>query len=166
MKKNYKQLSRYGLLAFAIFISFLPILNPLQIFSSLQNYSFDTFQRILPREVHPEDPVVIIDIDDRSLAEIGQWPWSRNQLASLTNQAYAAAALGFDIVFAEGSVLNYRDTLGANADFQRIFNSSLRSNGILKAPMKFYASLAHNNADLEATEYAIERAIEACAHYY
>ena len=72
----------------------------------------------------------------------------------------------FDIVFAEGSVLNYRDTLGANADFQRIFNSSLRSNGILKAPMKFYASLAHNNADLEATEYAIERAIEACAHYY
>ena len=29
----------------------------------------------------------------------------------------------------------------------------------------FYASLAHNNADLEATEYAIERAIEACAHY-
>ena len=94
MKKNYKQLSRFGLLAFAILISFLPILNPLQIFSSLQNYSFDTFQRILPREVYPEDPVVIIDIDDRSLADIGQWPWSRNQLAKLTNQAYAAAALG------------------------------------------------------------------------
>ena len=101
MKKNYKKLSRYGLIAFAILVSFLPIFNPLQIFSSLQNYSFDTFQRILPREVYPEDPVVIIDIDDRSLAEIGQWPWSRNQLANLTNQAYAAAALGFDIVFAE-----------------------------------------------------------------
>ena len=101
MKKNYKKLSRYGLIAFAILVSFLPIFNPLQIFSSLQNYSFDTFQRILPREVYPKDPVVIIDIDDRSLAEIGQWPWSRNQLANLTNQAYAAAALGFDIVFAE-----------------------------------------------------------------
>jgi len=101
VKKNYKKLSRYGLIAFAILVSFLPIFNPLQIFSSLQNYSFDTFQRILPREVYPEDPVVIIDIDDRSLAEIGQWPWSRNQLANLTNQAYAAAALGFDIVFAE-----------------------------------------------------------------
>ena len=111
MKKNYKQLSRFGLLAFAIFISFLPILNPLQIFSSLQNYSFDTFQRILPREVYPEDPVVIIDIDDRSLAEIGQWPWSRNQLANLTNQTYAAAALGFDIVFAEPDRTNPKNLI-------------------------------------------------------
>ena len=101
MKKNLKQFSRYGLLIFAILVSFLPILNPLQIFSNLQNYSFDTLQRLLPREIYAEDPVVIIDIDDRSLAEIGQWPWSRNQLARLTNQAYAAAALGFDIVFAE-----------------------------------------------------------------
>ena len=106
MKKNYKKLSRYGLLAFAIIVSFLPILNPLQIFSSLQNYSFDTFQRILPREIYTEDPVVIIDIDDRSLAEIGQWPWPRNQLAKLTDQAYAAAALGFDIVFAESDRTN------------------------------------------------------------
>ena len=101
MKKNLKQFSRYGLLIFAILVSFLPILNPLQIFGNLQNYSFDTLQRLLPREIYAEDPVVIIDIDDRSLADIGQWPWSRNQLAKLTNQAYAAAALGFDVVFAE-----------------------------------------------------------------
>ena len=113
VKKNYKQLTRYGLLAFAIFISFLPNFNPLQIFSSLQNYSFDTFQRILPREVYPEDPVVIIDIDDRSLAEIGQWPWSRNQLANLTNQAYAAAALGFDIVFAEPDRTNPKNLIAS-----------------------------------------------------
>ena len=106
MKKNLKQLSRYGLLIFAILVSFLPILNPFQIFSSLQNYSFDTFQRILPREIYTEDPVIIIDIDDRSLTEIGQWPWPRNQLAKLTDQAYAAAALGFDIVFAEADRTN------------------------------------------------------------
>jgi adenylate cyclase len=106
VKKNLKQFSRYGLLIFAILVSFLPILNPFQIFSSLQNYSFDTFQRILPREIYTEDPVIIIDIDDRSLAEIGQWPWPRNQLAKLTDQAYAAAALGFDIVFAEADRTN------------------------------------------------------------
>jgi len=106
VKKNLKQLSRYGLLIFAILVSFLPILNPFQIFSSLQNYSFDTFQRILPREIYAEDPVIIIDIDDRSLTEIGQWPWPRNQLAKLTDQAYAAAALGFDIVFAEADRTN------------------------------------------------------------
>ena len=106
MKKNLKQLSRYGLIIFAILVSFLPILNPFQIFSSLQNYSFDTFQRILPREIYTEDPVIIIDIDDRSLTEIGQWPWPRNQLAKLTDQAYAAAALGFDILFAEADRTN------------------------------------------------------------
>jgi len=106
VKKDLKKFTRYGLLIFAILVSFLPIFNPLQIFSNLQNYSFDTLQSLLPREIYAEDPVVIIDIDDRSLAEIGQWPWPRNQLAKLTNQAYAAAALGFDIVFAESDRTN------------------------------------------------------------
>ena len=106
MRKGYKKFSRFGLMGFAILVSFLPIFNPLQIFTSLQNYSFDSFQRILPREVYSEDPVVIIDIDDRSLAMIGQWPWSRDQLANLTNQAYASAVLGFDIMFAESDRTN------------------------------------------------------------
>ena len=106
MRKGYKKFSRFGLIGFAILVSFLPIFNPLKIFTSLQNYSFDSFQRILPREVYSEDPVVIIDIDDRSLAMIGQWPWSRDQLANLTNQAYASAALGFDIMFAESDRTN------------------------------------------------------------
>ena len=126
MKKDYKKFSRYGLIGFAIFVSFLPIFNPLQIFTSLQNYSFDTFQRILPREVYSEDPVVIIDIDDRSLAEIGQWPWSRNQLAKLTNQAYAAAALGFDIVFAEPDRTNPQNLI-ANYSFDEAINKELAS---------------------------------------
>ena len=101
MKMGTKQLTRYGLLGLAMLISFLPLINPFQIFTNLQNYSFDTFQGILPRNIYAEDPVVIIDIDDNSLAQVGQWPWSRNTLAKLTNQAYLAAALGFDVVFAE-----------------------------------------------------------------
>ena len=130
MKKNLKQFSRYGLLIFAVLVSFLPILNPLQIFSNLQNYSFDTLQRLLPREIYAEDPVVIIDIDDRSLAEIGQWPWSRNQLAKLTNQAYAAAALGFDIVFAESDRTNPQNFISSyplNEDLKKEL-SALPSN--------------------------------------
>jgi len=117
-------------LIFAVLVSFLPILNPLQIFSNLQNYSFDTLQRLLPREIYAEDPVVIIDIDDRSLAEIGQWPWSRNQLAKLTNQAYAAAALGFDIVFAESDRTNPQNFISSyplNEDLKKEL-SALPSN--------------------------------------
>ncbi|MEL0208338.1 MAG: adenylate/guanylate cyclase domain-containing protein, partial [Gammaproteobacteria bacterium] len=76
-------------------------MNPLNLFTSLQNYSFDTFQQIFPRKIYEEDPLIIIDIDDRSLELVGQWPWSRTVLARLTDQTYSAAALGFDIVFAE-----------------------------------------------------------------
>ena len=67
---------------------------------SISFISFDLYQKIFPLEKN-ETEVVIIDIDDNSLAQIGQWPWSRNTLAELTNQAYLAAALGFDVVFAE-----------------------------------------------------------------
>jgi adenylate cyclase len=101
MSFNAKQIIKISLYAFAILVSFLPILNPLNLFTSLQNYSFDTFQQIFPRKIYEEDPLIIIDIDDRSLELVGQWPWSRTVLARLTDQTYSAATLGFDIVFAE-----------------------------------------------------------------
>ena len=113
MKNSIKKYTRYGLFGFAVLISFLPLINPFQIFTNLQNYSFDTFQRILPRNIYIEDPVVIIDIDDKSLAQIGQWPWSRNTLAQLTNQSYLAAALGFDVVFAEPDRTNPQNLISA-----------------------------------------------------
>ena len=48
--------------------------------------------------------VVIVDIDERSLRQEGQWPWPRNRLADLIDRLfdrYRVAALGFDVVFAE-----------------------------------------------------------------
>lgn len=48
--------------------------------------------------------VVIVDIDDRSLAEIGRWPWNRDRMAALVDelvQRQRVAAVGFDFVFAE-----------------------------------------------------------------
>ncbi|MDT8990144.1 adenylate/guanylate cyclase domain-containing protein [Curvibacter sp. APW13] len=48
--------------------------------------------------------VVIVDIDERSLAEVGRWPWGRHRLASLVDELFERqhiAALGFDVVFAE-----------------------------------------------------------------
>ncbi len=111
MQFSIKQLIRYGLYGFAIFASLLPLFNPFSIFTSLQNYSFDTFQQLFPRTVYEDDPLVIVDIDDRSLELVGQWPWSRTTLARLTDQTYAAAALGFDIVFAEPDRTNPRNLI-------------------------------------------------------
>jgi|CXWL01.1.fsa_nt_gi adenylate cyclase len=51
-----------------------------------------------------DERIVIVDIDEGSLAELGRWPWSRNKLAALTNELFAhqqIALLGFDVVFAE-----------------------------------------------------------------
>jgi adenylate cyclase len=63
---------------------------------------FDMFQQWLPR-VETEFPVTIVDVDEASLAELGQWPWPRAVLASLVNRLRqdGAAAIGFDVVFAE-----------------------------------------------------------------
>lgn len=51
-----------------------------------------------------DERVVIVDIDEKSLREIGRWPWPRVQTAKLTENLltqYGAAAVGYDIVFAE-----------------------------------------------------------------
>ena len=48
------------------------------------------------------DAVRIVDIDDQSLARIGQWPWPRSKIAELVDRlGSSAAAVAFDIVFAE-----------------------------------------------------------------
>ena len=51
-----------------------------------------------------DDRIVIVDIDEKSLAEVGRWPWGRNRLAELVEELQGrqqTALLGFDVVFAE-----------------------------------------------------------------
>ncbi|HXX05034.1 MAG TPA: CHASE2 domain-containing protein, partial [Xanthobacteraceae bacterium] len=64
--------------------------------------TFDLFQVLRPR-VQTARPVVIADIDEASLKEIGQWPWPRTIVADLVSKLHqlGAVAVGFDIVFAE-----------------------------------------------------------------
>ncbi len=49
------------------------------------------------------DSVVIVDIDEKSLKQLGQWPWPRDTVAKLVSnlQAGGAKVIGLDIVFAE-----------------------------------------------------------------
>lgn len=56
----------------------------------------------MPRTL--DDRIVIVDIDEQSLAEQGRWPWPRNKLAALTDELLLrqkVAVVGFDVVFAE-----------------------------------------------------------------
>jgi adenylate cyclase len=69
----------------------------------LRSLVFDAYQRVSPRAFDPALPVRIIDIDEDSLKQVGQWPWPRTVLAELVDKLAAggAAAIGFDMVFPE-----------------------------------------------------------------
>ena len=72
---------------------------PLQL---LRGSLFDFYQRLEPREVE-KLPVTIVDIDEKSLSEIGQWPWPRTILAELLEKisTLQPLAIGFDMMFPE-----------------------------------------------------------------
>ncbi|MFL6833630.1 MAG: CHASE2 domain-containing protein [Xanthobacteraceae bacterium] len=97
---------RFGLTR-AICVLLLFALVPLRILDpapleEIRLRTFDFYQSLRPRETVSR-PVVIVDIDEASLKEIGQWPWPRTILADLVTRLaeLGVVAIGFDIIFAE-----------------------------------------------------------------
>jgi len=105
-------------------------------------------QLTMPRGV--DNRVVILDIDERSLGEIGRWPWSRNIMADLMHKLfdkYGVMVLGFDVVWAERDPSSGIDTLDALAQkdlkqvagFQEIYQKlrpSLDNDGLFASSIK------------------------------
>ena len=93
-------------LAFLIGFALLRIADPPPI-EELRVRTFDTFQRLDPR-VKTARPVTIIDIDEKSLAKLGQWPWPRTRIADLVTNLtrLGAVAIAFDVIFSEPDRLN------------------------------------------------------------
>jgi adenylate cyclase len=69
----------------------------------LENLAYDLrLQLTLPKG--QDKRVVIIDIDEKSLAAEGRWPWGRDRLARMVDHLfdhYQIAVLGMDVVWAE-----------------------------------------------------------------
>ena len=82
----------------------LKVFDPLPV-QFLRVKTFDTYQNIKPREDLPQmqSPATVVDIDEKSLSKIGQWPWPRTKIADLIYNlnALGASVVAFDIVFAE-----------------------------------------------------------------
>ena len=76
---------------------------PLGVLNRLDNIIYDARLRAtMPRTL--DERIVIVDIDEKSLAEVGRWPWSRHKMAHLVDELLdrqQIALLGFDVVFAE-----------------------------------------------------------------
>jgi serine phosphatase RsbU (regulator of sigma subunit)/CHASE2 domain-containing sensor protein len=71
--------------------------------------NFDFYQRWDSRE-HGKDSVIVLEIDDASLAALGQWPWPRSTMARVIERLAALhpAAIGIDIIFPEPDRLSPR----------------------------------------------------------
>src|ERR1700709_2424722 len=89
-------------LALLIGVAALRIADPAPIME-LRVRTFDTFQRIDPRAKMANPPVAIVDIDEKSLAKLGQFPWPRTRIADMVTDLTRMGAVGiaFDAVFPE-----------------------------------------------------------------
>lgn len=75
---------------------------PLPLADTIDRLIYDS--RLRSQEPQRDQNVVIVDIDERSLAEQGRWPWPRSTLAVLVGRLAEegrAAVIGLDLVFAE-----------------------------------------------------------------
>ena len=137
----------------------IPLLN------NIENIAYDLRLKLsVPGTI--DSRIVILDIDEKSLAQEGRWPWSRDKLSFLTDMLfdyYQIKLLGFDIVFSEpdtSSGLGLLDKLSKNElagneefstivkkltpqlNFDTVFANSLENRSIV---MGYYFNNASNN---------------------
>jgi len=138
----------------AIFLSHSVGLLPLTIINQLENIAYDLrLNFTLINSI--DENIVIVDIDEKSLKEIGRWPWSRDIIAELVTSLftqYKIKTLGFDFLFAEpdnssginileqlsvGSLRENKDyqaqyqALKPSLDYDRIFSTSFNGRHIV-----------------------------------
>lgn len=106
MLSSLKKISATGLVravgaVISLALTGISLWNPL-LLNELRLRSFDQLMAQLPVPL-AKPPVVIVDIDPKSLREFGQWPWPRSRTAELIRAVAAAGptVIGLDMVFAE-----------------------------------------------------------------
>ncbi len=113
----------------------------------LENWTYDTRLNFTRLDTI-DDRIVIVDIDENSLAEVGRWPWSRDKLAILTNNLfshYEVDVVSFDIVFAE------KDESSGLEKFEQLARTSLKNSPeYIQALDEIRPSLLHDEIFAES----------------
>jgi len=103
MNQKLKATLQITPLKITIFVVLIALALFLFDFQFLQLVELKTLDlRIASRgELKPGTETVIAVIDEKSLSELGRWPWPRTTIARLVTQLKkgGAKAVGFDIVF-------------------------------------------------------------------
>lgn len=147
-----------SLVLFLVFTAYVGGALPLRLLDQLEHYAYDARLRLtMPQTVDPR--IVIVDVDDKSMRQEGQWPWPRDTLAQLTNnlfQQYHVKLVAFDIMFSEA------DRSLDLALLNRLENGALKNDAVfenvaqklrpdLERDQIFAASLMHHPALLGYT---------------
>ena len=93
-----------------LFLIIIKIVNP-SLVQKISFINYDFYQKVFNRgEVQN---VTIIDIDEKSIAKIGQFPWRRDIYSKILNNLnqFNPSAIAFDIVFSEEDKQNPQDLL-------------------------------------------------------
>jgi adenylate cyclase len=121
-----QRLIRLALSAFILFVLLIDTsgLYKYPFVKQLENWTYDA-RLNFTRPDTLDERVVIVDIDENSLAEVGRWPWGRDKLATLVENLfglYQADVVGFDIVFAE------KDESSGLQQFEQLARTTLKNN--------------------------------------
>jgi len=109
LAKIAQLLRRYVLrIVLGLFLTFLFVFNDsgiadLKFTNQLEALLYDLRLNLSMKD-SIDSRIVIVDIDEKSLAAEGRWPWGRDRLARLMDQLfdrYGAAIVGYDVIFAE-----------------------------------------------------------------
>ena len=104
MKKHgpvRRRLILFSALVPVLGVAVLAVLRP-EAFVRLDHTAYDAMLRAAGTSP-PSDSITIVDIDERSLSTVGQWPWRRDLVATLIERLRAggAAVVALDIMLAE-----------------------------------------------------------------
>ena len=115
------------------------------VFQRLDDIIYDARLRAtMPRTL--DERIVIVDIDEKSLAEVGRWPWGRNRMSELSDALFdqqKVALVGFDVVFAEAddsSGLKRLRQLAAGELRDQAGDTRIKRNGVVAGRHTQYSS--------------------------
>src|SRR5712672_1660199 len=119
--------ARLACLALLVLFAGLRIYDPAPV-EEIRVRTFDTFQRFDHRKKAVR-PVTIVDIDDKSMEKLGQWPCPRTRIADLVTELppLGAVVIAFDAVFSEPDRLNPSNAADTFRNLDEVTREKLRA---------------------------------------
>ena len=151
-------------LAFLILFALSYLLAP-KIYNGLEGQIRDTLF-LYRGATKPNHKIIIADIDEKSLAALGQWPWSRNILANLLLKLHnmGAKAIAMDMVFPEYDRTSPKNPTAQTYD-QQFANAIKATTPIIGFAFNMNDALSANNTE-EPTATMIEHGQPSKNTYY